>query len=188
MSVSVADLAAAASEYVERAVGVEVDYTPETLPLVDHYVTIARGQIADRPPLLELVARALGAYFGEVMRRHLGGFWHVPSDDAHEWLLCLEHVLLAVNPVGVAYDVLFRGQSHDGPTAELLLAREEREAVRQRLAALPEVDEGEYYMLATRLEVIEIAVAALLGDRDTGTADVTFDREDYRVLIAASRN
>ncbi len=180
---AVADLATAACQFVERAVGVGVDFTPETLPIVDHYVTLVRQEVQDRPQLVPLVTRALGAYFGQVVVRELNGFWQVPSDDDRRWLVCLRHVLLAFNPVGVVYEVLLPG-STDGPAATVLLAREEREVVVSRLAALPEVGEAEYYMLATRLEGLQIAALALTGLRDAATADVEFDADDYRTLVA----
>jgi hypothetical protein len=42
------------------------------------------------------------------------------------------------------------------------------------------VSESEYYLLSTRLEVLEIAIEALRGAMlDNGTADVEFDLSDY---------
>jgi hypothetical protein len=182
---SIADLSAAACEYVVRAVGVSVDYTPETLPIVDHYVTLVRSEVEGRPELLLLVARALGAYFGRVVLGQLEGFWRVTSDDDHGWLVCLKGVLLAFNPVGIAYDVLRQGQS-GGPSSEIHLTREERRVVAARLEALPSVDEAEYFMLATRLEGIEIAAAALRELGAEGTADVEFEWEDYDGVVVSS--
>ena len=181
----IADLAAAACQYVERAVGVGVDFTPETLPIVDHYVVLARHEVEERPELLPLIARALGAYFGQIVVRELGGFWHVPSEDEHRWQVCLRRVLLAFNPVGIAHEVLVQG-SAKGPPAAILVAPEERAAVFARLDSLPPVDEAEYFMLATRFEGLEIAVAALSESRVEATADVEFDWEDYSGLVAAS--
>jgi hypothetical protein len=181
----IADLAAAACQYVEQAVGVGADFTAETLPVVDHYVSLVRPEAPERPELLSLIARTLGAYFGQVVVRELGGFWHVPSDDDHRWLVCLRHVLLAFNPVGIAYEVLLQ-TSGSGPSPEILLAPEEREVVFARLESLPPVDETEYFMFATRLEGLEIAAVALSTLRDEATADVEFEWEDYRCLAEKS--
>lgn len=176
----IAELSAACREYVERATGLSPDYTPETLPLVDHYIDLARDDIRGRPELLPLVARAIGAYFGEVVRRQVPGFWRIPSADAHEWRLCARPVFLWLNPVGVAYDALHQSTEHDGPSSRLELAPEERDAVDRRIAELPDVREEEYFLLSTRLEVIEIAADALKAQMlEGGNADVEFDESDY---------
>ncbi len=178
----IADLAAAACQYVERAVGVGVDFTPETLPIVDHYIALVRQEAQERPEVVALIARALGAYFGQIVVREFDGFWHVPSDDEHRWLVCLRQVLLAFNPVGIAHEVLLQG-AQGGPPSEIVLAPEEREVVFARLESLPRVGEDEYFMLATRLEGLEIASVALSALRGEGTADVEFEWEDYRDLV-----
>lgn len=176
----IAELAGACLEYVKRATSVAPDYTPETLPLVDHYLDLVRESMDDRPELLPLVARAVGAYFGEVVRTQLPAFWIIPSADAHEWRLCARPVFLSLNPVGVAYDALHRSSEHDGPSSQLGLAREEREVVDRRIAELPPVREEEYFLLSTRLEVIEIAADALRGQMlEGGSAGVQFDESDY---------
>jgi len=179
-SVEVAELAEACRAYVERAVGIALDYGPDTLPLLDHYVELARRDVAERPELLPLMARVVGAYFGQVACRHLGLFWHVPSADVHTWRLYGRSAYLAVNPVGVAYEALQAGSQHEGPSSQLVVAPEERAPVDRRLLALPLVSDQEYYMLATRLEVLEIAVDALRAEMlQAGTADVEFDAGDY---------
>ena len=178
----IADLSAAACQYVARAVGVELDYTPETLPILDHYVTLARQEIAERPSVVPLVARALGAYFGQVAVRVLDGFWRVPSDDDHLWLVCLRPVLLAFGPVGIAYDVLLEGGA-GGSGADIHLAKEEREVVFARLESLPQVAEAEYFTFATRLEALEIASAALHTLESEATADVQLQWEDYQSIV-----
>ena len=55
-----------------------------------------------------------------------------------------------------------------------------------RLEALPSVDEAEYFMLATRLEGLEIAAAALRELSDEATADVEFEWEDYDGVVVSS--
>ena len=178
----VGELAAVATEYVQRALGVPVDYEWETLPVVDHYLTLVRQDLPERPELLELVTRAVGSYFGEVVCRRWGGFWVAPTGDVHGWRVCLRSVLLAFNPVGIVYDVLFQGEEHEGPSAAFLLAPDEREVVEERLQVLPEVKTGEYYMLATRLEVMEIIVEALLALQGEA-GEAAFELDDYEGLL-----
>ncbi|HOU92340.1 MAG TPA: hypothetical protein PLU22_14910, partial [Polyangiaceae bacterium] len=90
---------------------------------------------------------------------------------------------VAVNPVGIAYEALFRGEPHDGPAAEVELDADDRDLVTARLSALPSVREEEYYLLSTRLEVLEIVVEALVARRPPGARDVELDWEDYEDLV-----
>ena len=129
----VAELVEACREYVRRAIGMELDYSPETLPLVDHYIDLVRTSLDERPELQPLVVRAVGAYFGEVIRRQLPAFWRIPSADTHEWRLCARPVFLSLSPFGVAYDAVYQSAEHDGPSAQLRMAPEEREVVDRRI-------------------------------------------------------
>ena len=97
----IAELAEACRVYVSRALEVELDFTLETLPVLDHYIAKARENLAERPQLVELVTRSAGAYFGEVVRRAFPSFWRLPSGDSHDWQVCFEEVFLAFNPVAV---------------------------------------------------------------------------------------
>ena len=56
----------------------------------------------------------------------------------------------------------------------------DREAIELRLSELPQVDEDEFYSLATRLEVIDIAVDAIKARMvQDGLGDVGFSASDY---------
>jgi hypothetical protein len=174
------ELAENCRQYVLQATGVELDYTPDTLSVVDHYVTQARASLDQRPELEPLIVRAVGAYFGEVVRRTVPSFWVLATQDVHDWWLCVKTAYLSFNPIGVAYDALSGGTAHDGPSSELKVSPAEREIVAQRLEELPDVSEQEYFLLTTRLEVIEVAVMALrLEMQQQGTADVLFTESDY---------
>ena len=59
--------------YVERALGVALEYDSDTLPLLDHYLRIVPR--ASRRRRSTARDRTAGAYFGEVVRRRLGGRW-----------------------------------------------------------------------------------------------------------------
>lgn len=181
---SIEELAEACVQYVQRALGVPLDFTAETLSLLDHYLRDARDRVQGRPELLPLVTRALGAYFGEVVRRRIPSFWLVAGGDAANWRLCAVHVWLAFNPVGIAYDALYEGVEHDGPSSELHVTPEERETVEQRLSALPAVTETEFYSFVARYEAIEIAADALQAQMiEGGGAGVQFDASDYETPL-----
>lgn len=176
----VVELALGCVQYVQRSLQFELDFEPETLPLVDHYVRQVRTELARRPELLGLIAPAVGAYFGEVVRRHLRGFWRVPSSNVHDWQVCGKAAFLAINPIGVGYDALAGSEEHDGPRSMLRLAPEDRDRVRERFDALPPVEEDEFYALTTRLEALEIAMEAVRSELiRRGYDEVEFDEEDY---------
>jgi hypothetical protein len=131
---------------------------------------------------LPLLSRTIGAYFGRVLARHFDGFWWLTSADVHTWFVCMRHVYLALNPVGLAHAALAPDEleAMSGPPADLRLAAEDRELVEQRLEALPPVAEADFTRLSVRVEGLEIAVAALREQMvEGGTSDVTFEPRDY---------
>jgi len=177
------DLAAAGAEYVQRAVGVEVDYGPDTLPLVDHY---ARTLPTDaKPEVLALVAPALGAYFGEVVRRTLGGCrWHVGAEDHLGTRLEFEECFLHFNPMGMALEAILRREIA-GSGAHLGLLDEDRRAVADALERTGAVvRDDDYWRLAVRYEVLEQAVSVLATRAVArGDAGRRFGPEVYRSAL-----
>lgn len=174
------ELAENCRAFVLRAIGVELDYTAETLPVLDQYVQTVRAGIGERPELEPLLLRAMGAYFGEVVRRTLDGFWRDSSSDVHRWQVCARWAELAVNPAGLVHEAIARESDLPGPLAALRIARQDELAVHERLARLPPVDEDEYYLLSTRLEVLEIIYASLREEmRARGEVEVELEADDY---------
>jgi hypothetical protein len=169
---AVLELCAACVRFVTTAVGVPPDFEPETLPLVDHYLREARIAVRQRPETLSLVANSTGVYLGEVVRRCHPSWWRLEGDDPLAWRLEFRDVYLSFAPVQVVMAALVRPGSppaqrasddviDDAPEPGMELAPEDREAVFQRLEDLPPVSEEDYYALSTRVEVIDIAVAAI---------------------------
>jgi hypothetical protein len=97
----IADLAASCVRYVQHSVGFTLDFEPETLPVLDHYVELARKAANERKETAPLVAQAIGAYLGEVTRRKYGGFWRV-EDDPRSFRVELEPVYLVLRPIELA--------------------------------------------------------------------------------------
>jgi hypothetical protein len=97
----ITDLAASCVRYVQRSVGFTRDYTPETLPVLDHYVELARAAATERKETTPLIAQAIGAYLGEVTRRKYGGFWRI-EDDPRSFRVELEPVYLVLRPIELA--------------------------------------------------------------------------------------
>jgi hypothetical protein len=175
---AVAELAAACVRFVRARYGMTLDFEPETLSFVDHWVGEARTELAARPELEELVQSAAGAYLGEVIRRTFGAYWSVAGDRA-EWRLMLSTVFCAFNPIGMAREALFLADA-EGWHAHFELDPGEKDAIDARLAALPDVRSEEYYAPSTRFDVVSIVVDALRANmRANGTDDVRFTAGDY---------
>jgi hypothetical protein len=96
----IAELAASCVRYVQHGVGFTLDFEPETLPVLDHYVELARKAASERKETTPLVAQAVGAYFGEVTRRKYGGFWRI-EDDPRSFRVELEPVYLVLRPIEI---------------------------------------------------------------------------------------
>lgn len=180
---AVSELAEACVRFVRAAVGVDLDFGPETLPVLDHYLATRREELigarTTNPEAMGLVARAAAAYFGEVVRRHFQAFWHIPSDDPAQWEVRFESVYLSVNPLAVVYDAIVHGDE-EGPVAYLELEDEDRDAVAARLSELPPASDDEFFSLATRLEVLEIAVDVIKSRMmAAGLGEVAFSSDDY---------
>lgn len=197
----VAELAGGCVRFVKQALGVKLDYQPETLPVLDHYLKLAREATSVRAEALPVVAHMAGAYFGEVIRRRHASWWRIETaGDPMRWQLEFEAVYLAFNPVLFIHEALSRSQerAQDGgapgslqanaesldllaEVASLELQEEDSQAVSERLAELPPVSEDEYYAPSTRLEVIDIAVDVIRARRMAADeeADAALEPDDY---------
>jgi hypothetical protein len=175
----IADLCESCVRFVAAKYTVEPDYTEDTLSLLDQYVREARDEIALRPEALDVIQTAMGAYFGEVVRRRFGAHWAADSGDPSEWKLLLEHVYLSFNPVAIAREAILEGEA-EGWSAHFKTDPSEKDVVMRKLAKLPPVPEEEYYLPTTRYDVLEMVHDALRAHMEkNGTGDVTFKPEDY---------
>lgn len=165
----IAELARAAVEYVKRAIGLELTYDSDTLPLLDHYL---RTVPDDQPATIELVVVASGAYFGEVVRRTLGGRWDTSADEVTEWRIVLP-TGLNFSPAGFAAAAIVRADLDDLDTTMDAPPRM-RPFVEQTLARMSDVTEDDYYSLCGRLDTLEhvhevlVAVAAKMMGKERG--------------------
>lgn len=164
---SIDDLARACVAYVKRNVGVELDGTPDTLPILDHYLHTLTEEAGDdgvKEEVIDLVVRSAGAYFGEVVRNTLGrGRWHLdPDGDPTGFRFELEHVFLFFNPLGMVREAIASAEQ-PGWLAHLEVLPRDRPLLDQSLERMGDVREDDYYRLAIRFEVIEQVVSALEG-------------------------
>ncbi|HEY8946225.1 MAG TPA: hypothetical protein VIM73_18370 [Polyangiaceae bacterium] len=176
------ELTSSCVEYVARAVGMVLDFTPDSLAVLDHYARTVRKELERNPALGGVVAPALGAYFGEVVRVRLDGFWQLPSANQHDWSVCSRAVYVAINPIGVGYDALYGGEEHGGPRSTLRVAPEDREFLDRRLETLPPVGEEDYFSFTTRFEVLEVVSESLSAKmEEEGYGGTRYSEDDYRL-------
>lgn len=164
----VGELAVACIGYVQRTLGVELDFTPETLPLLDHWLRSAAEELRRLPtdkaedPYLDAVAAPAGAYLGEVVRRLVPARWFAPPGEYRLWRIELANVFLSFNPVGVAMEAI-AGQEVEGFGAFFRLHPAEKAIAERALANLPEVDVEEYFSPSSRVETLQIVADAIAG-------------------------
>jgi Family of unknown function (DUF6278) len=178
------ELAAACVRFVREALGLELDYTPETLPFLDHYLKERAGDA--KPEVQALVAPAAGAYFGEVVRRCMSGArWYAPPGDYHGQRLEFEAFFLSFNPTGVATEVLTAADSN-GWGAHFQVLDEARSAVAASLETSAAVDAGDYFTLSLRLEVLQQIADVLLSLEDQQPNPRHFGPDVYRAAEGQS--
>ena len=147
--------------YVRKALGVTLEYDSDTLPLLDHYL---RTVPSDQPATAELVIATSGAYFGEVVRRRLGGRWELSADGGDEWRVVLP-TGLNFSPAGFVASAIAQADLDELDTS-LDAPPRMRPYVQQTLQRMGEVSVEDYYSLCGRLDTLEhvhevlVAVAA----------------------------
>ena len=150
----------AAKKYVQRAVGVELDDSEESLAYVDHDITATAKAEALKPEVLALVAPALGAYLGQVAIARFGGKWVAEAGNPADWRVELAPAPLTFHPVGMAAEAL-RGQEVEGYDASLTTRDDLTGPLLEALESSPPVDEAYYYSLTGRLETLAHALDVL---------------------------
>jgi hypothetical protein len=175
---NVAELANACVRFVAARYGLALDYTSDTLSLLDQWVRDARGEHAARPEATRIVEAAGGAYLGEVMRRSFGGHWRASGEESG-WLLLLSSAYCAFNPIAMVREAI-RLAPAEGWHGHMDLDPSDRDAIEARLAALPAVEDDEYYAPSTRFDVVELVVDTLRAMQlSRGHGDVRFGADDY---------
>jgi hypothetical protein len=153
-----------------------LDYTVETLPVLDQYLLEIRAELDDEEEtkVAAFVVPTCGAYFGEVVRRSLpGARWEIPEDeeDYAAYRLAFPDLGLAFNPFGVALEAL-HGEALAGWHAHLEVPSGHKEAVEEALKLTGGVREEDFYRLALRWEVLEQTTALLTELRRQGVPEI----------------
>lgn len=173
----IADLAASCVRFVTEALGLALDYTPETLPVLDHYV---RERVTEsQPEIVELIARTAGAYFGELVRRCVpGARWHAPGSDYPDFRIEFDPFFLCFNPIGVAQEVITIDDV-SGWGAHFQVLDDARSAVAASLASVDDLPPEDYYTFSMRLEVLQRIADVLGGLEGLQPARRRFGRDVY---------
>jgi hypothetical protein len=158
---AVLDLTVACVTSVKNATGMELDLTPDTLPILDHYAALVESP---RDEVVSLLAPMSGAYFGELLRRHLDdGEWVTDPEDYTGWRLRFDRCSLSFNPIGVALEV-FLGQDVPDWGTHLRTAPEDQLRVEKALQVFGDVRDRDYYTFSVRFEALEQAYLGLLNN------------------------
>jgi hypothetical protein len=147
---AVQEYAAQTVRYVQTALGVEMSYDSDTLPVLDHYL---RGVPEQEPATLALVVSTAGAYFGEVVRRQLGGRWEVADLAAIEWRVVLPSGI-SLAPAGMVAAVIARDDGIDDLDTGLYVPAPLEAFVEATLERMCQVTEDEYYSLCGRFDTL----------------------------------
>ncbi|TDC32979.1 hypothetical protein E1211_19895 [Micromonospora sp. 15K316] len=103
-----ADIAASAA----KVSGVQLDYTPDSLALVDSILDDFRADGLTGEQLAETLF-GFGCYVGEVLTRHAGGRWRATAEDEQAvvgWPMLIElGERRWCNPIGKAFKRLENG-------------------------------------------------------------------------------
>lgn len=195
-------------EQVHRSLGVELDGSTTSLAFVDHYLTQAREE--DRVPILQLLSAGAGAYFGELVRREIGGSWIVQGDDPRNLRLLLEPQFIYFAPVDQAYeavlafepdpddarapegaplDAAFRARPSSLPAVDPTNGEEldpsDHDWLMERLSERPPVPEDVYYSLTGRYETLLLLLELLATKHlSEGRQPRTYGLVDYASVLA----
>ena len=168
----VSDYVRAAVDFVKRAIGMVLDGSDESLAVLDHYVTQVP---ADQPALVALVAPAVGAYFGEVLRRRFGGTWTLEGDPV-VWRLALADGAASVAPIALAFSAIV-GDEAEGLDTELDVPVADRPGLTDALERTAPVSADYFYSLTGRFESIEHSLDLLAALHEQRAADERRERE-----------
>jgi hypothetical protein len=177
--------------HVKNRLGFELDYTADTITVLDHYAhNLLVEEFADvsvppgdprRSPLVQLMSPILGAYFGEVIRRTFNARWRFTDLEPYKWRIEFDEFFVRFNPAGVAAEAIFQAPVEDWG-AEPVTSPALTEHLIERLRVAPPIPENEFYSFHAKIEVLQIA-EDYLKERAAKDGPVSCTAADYdRVL------
>ncbi|MGH2901771.1 MAG: hypothetical protein ACRDMZ_24060 [Solirubrobacteraceae bacterium] len=163
--------------YVQRALRIQLEYDSNTLPVLDHYL---RTVPDDQPAALQLVVATSGAYFGEVVRRHLGGRWELGVKEA-DWRIVLP-TGINFSPAGFVAAAIARADLED-LDSEITAPPRMMPYLQQALGRMAEVSVDDYYSLCGRLDTLEHVHEVLVAVAAQMLGNAADDDEDGAVAV-----
>ncbi|MEO1420620.1 MAG: hypothetical protein AAFU66_06680 [Pseudomonadota bacterium] len=160
---TLSDLARQCTASVQREVGVQLDGLPETLPILDHYVSVVAPEVGARADTL-LVALT-GAYFGQVACDAIDGLTWRAAGEIQRWCIAHRDIEFSFNPAGIALEVTSR-QDAAGWNAHLAVATEDQDRAASSLQLLGPASKRDYYSFTVRFECIEQVLGRLGSNPD----------------------
>lgn len=172
---------------VDEALQVRLDYTPDTLPFLDHYLEHCRVNSL-RPEFLQLLAPMVACYFGEVVTRTYEARWVAPENEIATWRVEFCRCFLFFNPMGVAVETFLEKES-DGVPGAFQVSLEQRKGIQEILESQPSVLEKDFYTLTVRWEILDLIHAHLIESHLlSGRKPEMIDERQYREQIAAEES
>lgn len=197
----VESLASSFREQVRRALGVELDGSETSLAFVDHHLRQASDE--SREAILTLLAASAGAYYGELVREHVGATWIGDGEDPRALRLLLRPQFLYFSPIDQALEAIVGeslepddtrlppGPAHD-PAFHLTPIHPEEEDdethdavwLHARLAELAPVPADQFHSLTCRFETLTLMLE-LLATKHVGEGRPPVDHglEQYLEVI-----
>ena len=190
-------------EQMKRALSVDLDDSDTTLAFVDHHLSTASEE--DRIPILFLLASSAGAFYGELVRRHIGGTWIGDGKDPRRLRMLMKHQFIYFSPVDQALEAI-AGKSLDPsdprldgaerfdpafrlrPILDPDAAEDDHDAVwlSARLSEVPAVPESQFVSLTCRFETLKLMHELLATKHASeGKQPVELGMEDYLEVLAA---
>jgi hypothetical protein len=177
------ELAESCVDFVHRALSLPLDYTQDTLPILDHYLRVARKEVREAMLLSPLVPTA-GAYFGVLLCQQYPDARFVGEGaDYENYRVEFGSIFLHVNPVGIAQEVLTASDA-PGFHAHFSMLEDQRLIVEQTLTEGLALRDDDYYSFSVRYEMLDHVVAvlaALEGQRADGPR--SFGPEVYAAML-----
>lgn len=182
---SIQDLAHSCVDFVQRSLGLPLDYTQDTLPILDHYLRTARAE-ATRSAMLAPLAAASGAYFGQLVIRQFPGASCHSDVDLQRWRVQFSTVFLHFNPIGIAQEVLTQDDA-PGWSAHFSTLEDQRQVIEQSIDSQLQLRAEDYYSFSVRYEMLDQVVAVLSAlEEQRREGRRTFGDDVYTALTGGS--
>lgn len=184
---TVTELATSCVDFVQRSVGIELDYTQDTLPVLDHYLREARKHAQREAVLAPLVATA-GAYFGVLTTRQFPGAYLHVADSYERMRVQFSTIFLHFNPFGIAQEVIHQADA-PGWNAHFATLPDQHRVVEQSVDHGLQLRDEDYYSFSVRYEMLDQIVAVLQAiEEQRRDSPRTFGHAVYAAAVGEGVN